>query len=286
MTLVAIWRAQNRLMAIADTRIIRDPGNVLTEHGPKLLPISIVCRQPGTGGFFDKEVYRAEIGFAYAGSTLSALAAHALSNTLLSKLIGMQGAAPPSLHEIAYFVGSASAEYMREVGELAGTAGLFSAVIFGRCPQQGTLRAFELHPDISGASLRVNVHERILTPIRIRGTSAESTLVIGSSSDHLVEAIDRQLADASERGETHEIAVFNAPKSALQQLITEKVDERVGGMIQQAWATVEEGFQIVSNLVPITPRPPSTCNAGLFILGFDTSNIQSVGNYVVGGIGY
>ena len=59
-------------MAVADTRIVRSPGNVLTEHGPKLLPLVVVCKQPGASGFFDREAYRAEIGFAYSGSTLSA----------------------------------------------------------------------------------------------------------------------------------------------------------------------------------------------------------------------
>jgi hypothetical protein len=73
-------------MAIADTRIARSAGNVLTEHGPKLLPITVVCRQPGASGFFDKEIHRADIGFAYSGSTLSALAAHALASILCSNL--------------------------------------------------------------------------------------------------------------------------------------------------------------------------------------------------------
>jgi hypothetical protein len=84
MTLVAVWRADDRFMAIADTRIIRAPGNVLTEHGPKLLPLTIVCKQPGPAGFFNNEAHRATVGFAYSGATLSALAAHALANTLLS----------------------------------------------------------------------------------------------------------------------------------------------------------------------------------------------------------
>ena len=69
LTLVAVWRAEDRLMAIADTRIVRTANNVLTEHGPKLLPITVVCKQPGASGFFDKEVYRSDIGFAYSGSS-------------------------------------------------------------------------------------------------------------------------------------------------------------------------------------------------------------------------
>ncbi len=67
MTLVVVWKAEDRLMAVADTRIVRSAGNVLTEHGPKLLPITVACKQPGPSGFFDKEVYRTDVGFAYSG---------------------------------------------------------------------------------------------------------------------------------------------------------------------------------------------------------------------------
>jgi hypothetical protein len=285
LTLVAVWRAdEHRLMAVADTRIIRAPGNVLTEHGPKLLPITIVCRQPGDTGFFDRVTYRTEIGFAYSGSTLSALAAHALSNTLLSKLIGMPNTPPPTLNEIAFFIAGASAEYMREVGQLAGRDGLFSSIVFGCCPQTRELRAFRLDPVLEKASFRIEIQEHRLSPIRIGGTAAESSIIIGSSPDQLVAAIDHQLADAQQRGEVHQIVAFDAPKRALGTVINSGFDERVGGSIQQAWATAE-GFEIIGNLEPITPKPPSPRNAGLFILGFDIDIIQTVGNYRIGATG-
>lgn len=267
-------------MAVADTRIVRSAGNVLTEHGPKLLPLTVVCKQPGQSGFFDKVVYRADVGFAYSGATLSALAAHALSNTLLSKLIGGAGAPPPAMNEIAHFIAGASAEYMREVGQLAGKDGLFSAVVFGWCPQQGALRTFELQPKIADDQLSVHSIERNLTPISIGGSAKESAVIIGSSADHFAEVIDKQLADARQRGETHEIVAYDAPKRALRGLIKEGANEMIGGSIQQAWATMQ-GFQIVSNMEPIEPRPPSPRNAGLFILGFDTFDIQTFGNYQV-----
>jgi hypothetical protein len=270
-------------MAIADTRIIRAPGNVLTEHGPKLLPLTIVCRQPGPAGFFDKEVYRANVGFAYSGSTLSALAAHALASTLLSKLIGQTGAPPPSLHEIAHFVAGASAEYMRDVGQLSGQGGLFSAVVFGWCSQQNNLRAFELRPLVEGAQFQVNVDERVLIPISLGGAAAQSTVIIGSSVAKLTEDIDRELGSAHETG-AHPIVALDAPKRALRGLISQGIDPAVGGSIQQAWATATE-FEIVANMEPITPRPPSTRNAGLFLLGFDTFDIQTVGHYQVASAG-
>jgi hypothetical protein len=271
-------------MAVADTRIVRSAGNVLTEHGPKILPITVVCKQPGDSGFFDREAYRADFGFAYSGSTLSGLAAHALSSTLLSKLIGAPRTPPPSLSEIAYFVAGASSEYMREVCQLAGRDGLFFSIVFGWCPERRALRVFELTPVYGQHPLTVDVQERALEPIKLQGSAAQSTIVIGTEPNLLRDAIDEQLTDARRRGETHDIIAFDAPKRALRKLIAEGANEMVGGSIQQAWAT-PGGFQIVSNMEPITPMPPSTRNAGLFILGFDTADIRNVGYYQVGGEG-
>jgi hypothetical protein len=137
MTLVAVWKAADDcVMAVADTRISQTDRGVLTEHGPKLLPLTIVCRQPNPGGgFFDQEVHRADIGFAYSGSTLSALAAHALANILLSNLVSNPGTPPPSTAEVAIAIGGISADYMREVGQLCGSGGLFNAIVFGYCAQ-------------------------------------------------------------------------------------------------------------------------------------------------------
>jgi hypothetical protein len=280
LTLIAVWKARNRLMAIADTRIARSAGNVLTEHGPKLLPITVVCNQPGDSGDFDREVYRSDVGFAYSGSTLSTLAAHALSNTLLSKLIGAPGTPPPPLSEVANFVGVASAEYMREVCQLAGQNGLFTAIVFGWCPEQQTLRAFELTPILAESPLSVNVEERILQPIALHGSADMSAIVIGTAPHTLRDAINTQLMDARNRGETNDIIAFDAPKRALRQLIFERANEMVGGTIQQAWAT-PAGFQIVSSLEPVIASSGAR-SLGAFILGFDTANIRNVGYYNIG----
>ena len=90
MTLVAVWLFdETQIHAVADTRISHDRG-VATKHGPKILPIAVLCRRPSPLGFFSVEHFRAEFGFAYSGSTLSALAAHALANIVCSNLIGLE----------------------------------------------------------------------------------------------------------------------------------------------------------------------------------------------------
>jgi hypothetical protein len=157
---------------------------------------------------------------------------------------------------------------------------MFAAVVFGWCPQQQLLRTFELQPRVS-AELSVEILERTLSPSSIGGTAQQSAIVIGSSPSLLMAAIDSDLADQKARGEANEIVAFDVPKRALRRLISKEADQMVGGSIQQAWATML-GFQIVSDLEPIEPKPPSSRNAGLFVLGFDTFDIQRVGNYQVG----
>jgi hypothetical protein len=103
-----------------------------------------------------------------------------------------------------------------------------------------------------------------------------SIVVIGSCPDLLRQCIDADRAAALARGDTHPVIDVDRPSRALQALIDEGVDPSVGGMIQQGWATAA-GFELVAKLRPITPRPPSPRNAGLFVLGFDLMDMQQVG---------
>ena len=164
MTLADVWfePAHDRIYGAADTRIARGPGNVLTEHGPKLLPINILCKQPGPSGFVDRPAYTTTVGFAYAGSTLSALATHALANTLLQNLAGPDGVPPPGVHHVAFSIGDVACRYMREVCQLSGTSGLFSAIVFGFCANTNKFRAFTLTPVLDPRPIRVRVTERDL----------------------------------------------------------------------------------------------------------------------------
>jgi hypothetical protein len=277
MTLVAVWRAENRLMSIADTRIIiRGTGNVLTEHGPKILPLKVRGRRPGASGFIDQDAFQFDIGFAYSGATLSALSAHALASALLGNLAGPTGS-PPSMTEIAYFIGRVSAEYMREVGQLNGNGALFSAIVFGFCHVTHQLRGFEIKPRLNHSPFTCDIVEHPLQ-------QNNSIVVIGSRPDLLRERIEADREAAIERGDTHPILDMDRPTRVLQTLIDEEVDPSVGGIIQQGWAT-PAGFELVAKMRPITPRPPSPRNAGLFVLGFDIMDIQQIGANIISLIG-
>lgn len=273
MTLVAVWRTENRLMAIADTRIIRSVGNVLTEHGPKLLPIRVRGRQPGPSGFLDREAFQFDIGFAYSGATLSALSAHALAGALLGNLVGQADTPPPSMKEIAFFTGGTAAEYMSEVGQLTGNNALFGAVVFGFCHGTRQLRGFEIRPRLNQTPFACDIIEHDLQ-------QNNSIVIIGSRPDLLRRQIEADRSATIARGDTHPVLDIDRPTRALQALIDEAVDPSVGGMIQQGWANVA-GFELAARMQPIQPRPPSPRNAGLFVLGFDIMDMQQVGGYLV-----
>lgn len=209
MTLVAVWRTENRLMSIADTRIIRDVGNVLTEHGPKLLPITVRGRQPGASGFFDQKAFEFDIGFAYSGATLPALSTHALASALLGNLAGLNGN-PPSMAEIAHFVREIATEYMREVGQLNGNGALFNAIAFGFCQNTRQLRGFEIRPRLDHAPLICDVIEHPLH-------EQNSIIIIGSCPDILRQRIGADRIAAIARGDVHPILDMDRPTRVLQR---------------------------------------------------------------------
>lgn len=272
MTLVAVWKAGQRINAIADTRIARAAGNVLTEHGPKLLPLPISCKQPGATGHFDQEVVRTTFGFGYCGSTLSALSTHALASTLCSNLIAAPGALPPTLSEIASAVAAISLQYIRDVGQLAPENAAFGAIIFGHCVRENRLRAVELRPVRESNQVGIQTIEHDLN-------AEGNVVIIGTSVERLRERI-RRLRDQAE----HQVIIDDAPTRALQGVIADGSDNLVGGSIQQAWAA-PMGFTSVANMVPLMPQPAEGPNVAFTVLGFDVYTAFNVGAYHVGMFG-
>jgi len=263
MTLAAVWRVDERVYAIADTRITREAGNILTDRGPKLLPITLVCKQVDIS---EPPVYQTTIGYAYAGATLPALATHALANTLCQNLLGPAGANLPGLDLVTIEVRDIADRYIREIGELSGLGSLFSAIVFGFCPQANRFRAFRIIPELDGGVLSTKISEHDLY-------GSDTLLVIGNRPELLRErvCIERPKLYADPQGispQMQTLREIDLPKRALQSLIDEGADENIGGAIQAAWLT-RAGFQ------PVFHRDQKL---GFAVLGFNISEFN-VGPY-------
>jgi hypothetical protein len=276
MTLAAIWKVEEQVYAVADTRISRSPGNVLSEHGPKLLPIGLVCRQPGPSGFFDRPAYSTTFGYAYAGATLPALATHALANTLCQNLAGPSGAEPPTLDEVAGGIREIAERYMREMGALSGASALFSAIVFGFCVRLNRFRAFHIAPVLNAASFRADLNEHDLY-------GSDTLLVIGNRPELLRDRVRRDRPNLyatpeSPNPQYNTMREIDLPTRALRALITEGADETIGGALQTAIVS-RAGFQPVAHVVPISPPLDSGRNVALTVLGFDMFEFDHIGSY-------
>lgn len=112
MTLLVCLRETGRVLLLADTRISGDVG-IKTDSGPKLLSVPIKVSQgssnplPSVSGVY---------GFAYAGSTLSAMSAYALAVTCLQSLVTPEAPRLPSTEAVADLIARIGTRYIREVG--------------------------------------------------------------------------------------------------------------------------------------------------------------------------
>jgi hypothetical protein len=266
-TLVAVWKSGQRLNAAADTRIGNSAGASLTEHGPKILPLPISCRQPGPGGDFNNEVFHTTVGFAFAGASLTALSSHALASALCSNLIAPPGSPVPSLHEIANAVGVIGLHYIREVGQHSGDDPKFTAIVFGYCGASRRLSAFELRPIVHPTLIDMTVTKQNLD-------EGNHVAIIGTSSDELRARI-HSLRAVAER----DVMIDEAPVQALKHMIKEGVDDRVGGSIQHAFVW-QGGFAPMA-----TVKADDPSGVAWTVLGLDVSTAFSVGAYRIGMIG-
>jgi hypothetical protein len=209
------------------------------------------------------EHFRTEFGFAYSGSTLSALCAHALANIVCSNLVGLENFEPPTIDDVAVAMGGISLHYMREIGQLSAHAGLFKAILFGICPRANEAIAFEMKPKVEPTEINLEIVKHKLTN--------DSVVVIGEKEQLLHDRIAEVRSSAE-----HPIIFADAPQRALQSLIDDGSIASVGGTIQQAWATRGK-LELVATARPIQPRPPAPRNVGLFLLGFDIMDMQNIG---------
>jgi hypothetical protein len=277
MTLAAVWRVDEQIYAIADTRISRSPGSILTEHGPKILPITVLCKQEDPSSMVERISHGTTFGFAFAGATLPALSTHALANTLFQNLLGQTGSPPPGLDEISSSIAEIGLRYMREIGEVAGLAALFSAIVFGFCIKTSRFRAFEIRPLMDRCPLQIDVSEHDLY-------GPDSLLVIGSRPELLRDRVrrDRPNLYADLEGlspQMQSLREIDLPRRALAALIAEGVDETIGGELQEARVS-RAGFLPTARMVLVSPPLETGRNAAFRVLGFDVFEFNAIGSYV------
>ena len=266
MTIAVVWAEEGGLWAVADTRISTgrrsDSPQVLTDHGPKILLLPVVIRQPGPSGFFDNVSLATTIGFAFAGAVPPALATHALCSTVLQSLISSPSTPMPTLREIVEFVRKTAERYMRDWCLLSPNSAPFSALVFGSSYAGNEFEGYRISPTPES-----------VFPITAVQIDPSSPIAIGSAA----QAFYDRLRSIEEHGEPFGRRL-RLPLVTVENMISAQSRTDVGGAIQLA-RTTPLGVNLYSRCSPINPGKPE---AQITFLGIDIRDLEPIGQCRVG----
>lgn len=264
MTIVSIARSGDEILCYSDSRITQklsaEKHVVSADTFPKLL---LVPYRATAEKLTDETVpeIKGEFGFAYAGDVVFAVGLHAMCSNMFLNLHAVDGGAPPALEDFATLAASLANILHERVLIFNGSDSkrLYSAFMFGVCPKEKTLKAFEIGLNTDCVPYRFSSRQLELTEGRVYS--------IGSG----VYSFNRAIKRLEESGRKFTLM------DALFEAIQHEGDETIGGVLQQCVARVD-GVEIV----PIIMAPAETYDFNVYVSGVDTSLLDPISGYRVG----
>ena len=255
MTLILAWRTDQGLCVLADTRI-SGGGQVQTDAGPKILLAPVVLNHWVDGQLETDKTPLPTLGFAFAGSTLSAQSTHAVAVTCLQNLVARGPGERPSVGDVAAFYARCGAQVVNERRSHQAVSGQeFAAVIFGRSAVGGACEIFEVAIRIDPAGNAVGEHEEIIldhaSPLYLLGSGQRAGL-----------ALVNEVVARGERVQPGEI---------LRRLMADPDLSDVGGHLQLA-LSARDG-------VALRPILRGGASVSFKVLGLDLGALGSVGAF-------
>lgn len=255
MTIVVLWYREkfDELWCAADTRISRGQSGPATDNGPKILPVPVVCHH-NDGGTSWAQASNHSFGFAYAGSTLSAISTHALATACTQNLAATKGAEKPiSLEAVANLFHSIGQHYITDMSSRLGAterpeAYFFEGMIFGFCPATHAFKAFAIVPSLATGAFQMHIAEMILGPNRFHP--------MGSGTQAFLE-LDAELSKSH-----RDPGVM----TTLSEMLCREVQPDVGGHLQIGICT-KEGF----NACPVLNSGEGPEQRFVSFLGWDVA---------------
>lgn len=264
MTIVVLWRPNmaTELRCIADTRITR--GNATTtDHGPKILPAPVICHatRDGTNWHVRR---RTTLGFAFSGSTLSAIGTHSIASACTQHLAAKNNEdRPVSIRAVAELFCKVAEDYMRDLASRLGAVDnprsvFFEGMIFGYCHATKSLKAFITYPNLVSNEFSMTFGELSTAPGYCHP--------MGSGADRFV-TLNEELSH------THPNP---GVLTTIGEMIVQEVQSDVGGHVQMGIADQREGFR----LMPILS--PGDGGARVSFLGWEPDGAPQFDGYTIG----
>lgn len=263
MTIAVLWyrKSFGQLWCAADSRL-SSGSSILTDSGAKILPVPIICRNQKAGPRYAVHAHFT-LGFAFAGSSLTALNTHAITSACTQNLASQKGhVKPPSVEAVAELFKSVADHTIRDAaGRLSAPDGryFFEAMIFGYCRSTKSFKAFAIAPNTSDGHFDMVKAELILED--------DNYHPMGSGVDSFVNLSEELRKSGAQTG----------VMTSLGEMLKRQDPADVGGHFQIGIAD-RKGFE----LKPILNTLPGPLNRKITFLGMDSTSLPKIDNYSVG----
>jgi hypothetical protein len=264
MTLAVVWFREKlgELWCAADTRI-SGGARVLTDSGPKIFPVPVVCHEHVNNTKW-RVCKRHSFGFAYAGSTLAAMSTHSIASACTQNFAQKKGFKKPiGVESVANLYAEIGNRQVIEMSSRQGAADsqsqfFFDAFVFGFCPAENRFTAFAIVSSIADGEFHFNVAPILIGPGQY--------LPIGSGESAFV-ALMTELKDEPDAGVI----------STLREMVRRETQSDVGGHLQIGIST-KQGF----NVVPVLDTSNGPGEAFVSFLGWDATSYKGLDGYTIG----
>ena len=274
MTAITIWcnhevKNNPTLWVAADSRVSGVSNSVLIEDGAKIFSLPVVCRAPGSEGFFSEVSYAHSYGYCFAGSTLMGQNAYLGLVPLLGNLISVHGYVP-SITDVGKYVHSYLRHTFDDYKFRVSQKAFFEVALFGYCCHSKTLSAFHFYPQLDEEGIYTMVCSEYLN------MKDRSFIYLGDEKTQINERLMVALAGASVPGRP----ISRIPRHVIQDCIDDESFPSIGGDIQLGIADVF-GFRLYALC---KPRVVGQGAAYFSYLGRELSEVlTSVGEAKFGG---
>ena len=213
-----IWYAKednkyDTIWAVTDT-LYKGKNTKITEYGPKLFEISIICNHPKQENpNILIPYFKQNIGFAVAGSAIAALCTYATTCNLLSKLVTVNNELP-SLETIYEAINKIAFEYRTPIYNNLP----FEFALLGYCHIHKRNEVFHTQIPIKDAVKR---NFLLLT-------DRDHFLFLGAHKDEIMQRIIEYRDGIKDK---HIIWNDRAPISVLNEIVKNCIFDNIGGAI-------------------------------------------------------
>lgn len=266
MTIVVLWYRKKfgQLWCVSDSRLTSGPAT-LTDNGAKILPIPVACRHQELGARYVMHSHFT-LGFAFAGSSLTALNTHAIGSACTQNLASARGVLkPPSVESIAALFKSVAEHTVRDAAarlpsvETAALRYFFEAMIFGYCRVTKAFKAFAIAPNKTDGSFGM----------------VQAELILADHNYHPMGSAAQDFVHLS--GELETKGGDTGVMITLAEMLKREERTDIGGHFQIGIAD-KKGFE----LRPVLNTLPGPLNRRITFLGMDATALGKIEGYSVG----